>query len=265
MKISNILNKFLQASSLLICSNIIMGLTMLLVYFLGPNTWLTEMLIYGPIFSILIVLVRDQFTFSYIVSCILAILHGFAHKYYPFLDSNIGVNKNIDVWQDQIMHLGQIIIFTYIFYRYSNRLMQNMYLSLIIGNLINVIVGFYCWGKSCHEFYVWISLLPALSSGLHFAIGTLCHTDILTASFGFLLQGTSSILTFFLFKSSDEILKLFALCRFFELYFIVPHYVGYFNSRYLICKDKENSNNKIFQILGIFKIPTIKNYLKKNN
>ena len=51
--------------------------------------------------------------------------------------------------------------------------------------------------------------------------------------YGFIIQGSSSIITYFLFKASDDMLKLFALCRFFELYFIVPHYIGYIYGRYI--------------------------------
>ena len=229
---------------------------MYLVYILGPNTIWSDILIYGPIISIIIVLIRDKFTFSYIISCVLAFLHGFAHKFYPFLNSEVGVDKNVDVWQDQTIHLGQIIVFASLYYQHSNRFFRNIYLFLIFGNLLNVVLGFYCWGKICHDFYVWISLFPALSSGLHFAIGSLYHVDKETATIGFVIQGVSSILTYFLFKSSDDILKLFALCRFFEIYFMAPHYVGYFHSRYKISKLLE-SKNKILQILGIESIPLV--------
>ena len=128
---------------------------------------------------------------------------------------------------------------------------------LILGNIINVLTGFFCWGKTCHNIYVCISILPALSSGLHFAIGSLYHTNINIATCGFLLQGTSSILTYFMFKQSDEILKLFALCRFFELYFIVPHYVGYFNSRFQIVREMSNISyfDKFMYFLGCYSIP----------
>jgi hypothetical protein len=245
---------------LLSTSNIIIALKMFIVYILGVNTIWSDILIYGPILLIIIVLIRDKFTFSYVISCILALLHGLAHKFYPFLNSEIGVDKSIDVWQDQTIHLGQIIIFASLYYYNSNTIFKNTYLFLIIGNLVNVILGFYCWGKSCHDFYVWVSLFPALSSGLHFAIGSLYHTDKETATIGFILQGISSISTYFLFKSSDDILKLFALCRFFEIYFVVPHYVGYFHSRYKITKLLE-SKNRFFQILGIHNIPLLNRVL----
>lgn len=252
MQIKKILTPFF----LLLLSNVLLASTMYLVYILGANSIWSDILIYGPILSIITVLIRDKFTFSYVISCILAFLHGFAHKFYPFLNSDIGVDKNIDVWQDQSIHFGQIIVFSSLYYQQSNRLFKNIYLFLVFGNLLNVILGFYCWGKSCHDFYVWVSLFPALSSGLHFAIGCLYHTDVTAASIGFIIQGTSSIATYFLFRNSNEILKLFAFCRFFELYFIVPHYVGYFHSRYKISKLLE-SKDKILQILGINSIPLL--------
>ena len=50
--------------------------------------------------------------------------------------------------------------------------------------------------------------------------------------YGFVLQGTSSVITYFLFKASDDLLKLFALCHFFEVYFIASHYIGFFYGRH---------------------------------
>ena len=115
------IKKILSAFFLLIFSNILIASTMYLVYILGPNTIWSDILIYGPIISIIIVLIRDKFTFYYIISCVLAFLHGFAHKFYPFLNSEVGVDKNVDVWQDQTIHLGQIIVFASLYYQHSNR------------------------------------------------------------------------------------------------------------------------------------------------
>ena len=102
----------------------------------------------------------------------------------------------------------------------------------IAANLVNVLAGYFCWGKECHEIYVAISLFPALASGLHFAAGALFRAPPKVAAAGFTMQAFSSLSTYFLFKASDDILKTFALCRFFEIYFIAPHYVGYFVSRF---------------------------------
>ena len=65
-----------------------------------------------------------------------------------------------------------------------------------------------------------------------------------------------------MFKQSDEILKLFALCRFFEIYFIVPHYIGYFNSRYQIVREMKNTSyfDRLMYFLGCYSLPlSIKN------
>ena len=64
-------------------------------------------------------------------------------------------------------------------------------------------------------------------------------------------------MTYFLFNGSDDILKTLARCRFFEIYFIAPHYIGFFHGRYLITKtlpNFENMNNdeKLLRILGIY-------------
>lgn len=244
---------------LLTISNFMIIFTMFIVYNLGKNSILSDIIIYCPIILIIIVLIRDKFSFYFIFSCFISIIHGLSHKYYPFLDEKVGVNKEIDVWQDQIVHLNQAILLYSIYYNNSNLLLKKMFSIFIGGNILNVILGFFCWGKSCHNIYEWISLLPALASGFHFAIGSLYHTPIETATTGFIIQGMSSISTYFLFRSSDDILKLFAICRFFEIYFIVPHYIGYFYSRYILSKkisekNSESKINKIFQILGIYNI-----------
>lgn len=260
MKLSNICGyNIIQSFSLLTISNILIFINMFTVYILGKDSIFSDLLIYLPIVLILTVLVRDKFTFSFIFSCFLAFCHGLAHKFYPFLDENLGVNTSIDVWQDQILHLGQAVLFSSLYYDYSNTFLKKIYGGLIIGNIINVILGFFCWGQYCHNLYVWVSLLPALASGLHFATGALYHTSIETATCGFLIQATSSILTYFLFKSSDDILKMFALCRFFEIYFIVPHYVGFFNSRYIVTRNTCNNSkiNTFLQILGVYSITVI--------
>lgn len=254
------LSSVIHSSFLLIASNLLILITMSLVYFLGKDTVLSDILIYGPISAIIFVLIRDKFTFSFVFSCILALLHGLAHKFYPFLDEVVGVNTSIEVWQDQLIHLGQAILFSSLYYDYYDLFLRRTFGILISGNIINVILGFFCWGEWCHKYYVWVSLLPALASGLHFATGALYHTPLNVATCGFILQGISSISTYFLFKSSDDILKLFALCRFFEIYFIVPHYIGYFYSRYVITKVASNDNSKIntfLQIIGIYSISLI--------
>jgi len=232
---------------------------MFIVYILGKDSISSDILIYAPVILILTRLIRDNFTVSFTYSCFLAFSHGLVHHFYPFLDENIGVNTSIDVWQDQILHLGQAVLFSSLYYDYSNTFLKKIFACLIIGNVINVILGFFCWGNHCHNLYVWVSLLPTLASGLHFATGALYHTSIEIATCGFLIQAISSISTYFLFKSSDDILKIFALCRFFEIYFIVPHYVGFFNSRYIVTQNTSNNSkiNTFLQIVGIYSITII--------
>ena len=131
-------------------------------------------------------------------------------------------------------------------------------------------------GKECHDFYVWVSLLPALASGLHFATGALFHKTSNVGLCGFLFQGLSSVTTYFIFRGSDDILKLFARCRFFEIYFIVPHYVGFFQSRLAIVLNSNDTTAKsigikLFRFLGIIGLPLVssaiplfENYFKSN-
>lgn len=249
---------FRQACLILLGSNFMVGAVMSMVYYFGKESVWSSLLIYGPVSLISIVLIRDRYPLSYTVSNLLAIGHGVAHVTYPFLNEHIGVNKSIDVWQDQIIHMGQSILVGSIFFGHSSMRIRVMSLVFVLCNLINVIVGYNCWGQWCHNLYVWVSLAPALASGLHFATGCLFQNEKKIATYGFLIQGTSSIITFFLFKASDDILKLFALCRFFEVYFIVPHYIGFFYGRYVMYKQ---FNNRIrgpipsfLEIIGI--LPT---------
>lgn len=149
------------------------------------------------------------------------------------------------------------MLFSSIFLNNSSLLFTVYSFTFMLGNLFNVILGYNCWGEACHDLYVWVSLLPALSSGLHFATGALFQTTKETCSIGFAIQGCSSIMTYFMFKGSDDILKIFARCRFFEIYFIAPHYVGFFHGRYLITKTLSNyetmSNGEIFlRVVGIY-------------
>jgi hypothetical protein len=253
------------AGALLTASNFLVYSMMSVVYMFGKDSILSNLFIYGPIAGIVTTSVRDKYSFTFVLSSSLAAAHGVAHVVYPFLDEITGVNHSIDVWQDQLLHLGQSVLFSSIFMDNSSLLFTVYSFAFMIGNLFNVVLGYNCWGESCHDLYVWVSLLPALSSGLHFATGTLFQTTKETSTFGFAIQGCSSIMTYFMFKGSDDILKIFARCRFFEIYFIAPHYVGFFHGRYLITKtlpnyEKMNNNEKLLRILGIYS-----NELTKDN
>ena len=53
-------------------------------------------------------------------------------------------------------------------------------------------------------------------------------------------------------------LKLFAVCRFFEIYFIVPHYTGFFYGRYMIHKNMNRESsviNSVLEIIGVRPMP----------
>jgi hypothetical protein len=247
-------SNIMQACMLLLGSNIMVGTVMGMVYYLGKESIVSSLLIYAPVTMISVVLIRDKYPMSYVVSNLLAIGHGLAHVTYPFLNEHIGVDKSVDVWQDQIIHLGQSLLVGGIFFGSSGIQFRASALLFILCNLVNVIVGYNCWGQWCHNLYVWISLAPALASGLHFATGTLFHNSKSVAKYGFVIQGMSSVITFFLFKASDDMLKLFAVCRFFEIYFIVPHYTGFFYGRYIIHKNSNSKTglvNSVLEISGI--------------
>lgn len=253
------------AGALLTASNVLVYSMMAIVYIFGKETLLSNLFIYGPIAGIITTSVRDKYSFTFVLSSSLAAAHGVAHVVYPFLHEVTGVNHSIDVWQDQLLHLGQSVLFSSIFLNNSSLLFTVYSFAFMLGNLFNVILGYNCWGESCHDLYVWVSLLPALSSGLHFATGTLFQTTKETCTLGFAIQGCSSIMTYFMFKGSDDILKIFARCRFFEIYFIAPHYIGFFHSRYLITKTLPNYDNmdkleKVLRIMGIYS-----NHITKDN
>lgn len=240
-----------KAVSLLALSNFMVGTVMSLVYYLGKESIYSSLLIYGPVSLISVVLIRDNYSKPYLFSNILAICHGIAHLVFPFLNEHIGVNKEIDVWQDQIVHLLQATLFASLFFNNSGSKFKILSILFVMANVLNVLLGYYCWGEQCHNLYVWVSLSPALASGLHFATGTLFQQTREVAKLGFMIQGTSSIITFFLFKSSDDMLKLFALCRFFEVYFIASHYIGFFYGRYQKSQQKK-CVPLILETLGIY-------------
>lgn len=238
---STMLSNILEAGLLLLGANIATLSSMFIVYLVGNQSLISWVLIYVPILAINTVSLRDQAPLLYILSQWLAIAHGLAHQIFPFLDEHVGVNRSVDVWQDQILHLGQALLFVAILFSQSSKVFRTLAVLFVVGSIINVALGYTCWGQPCHDLYVWLALVPALASGLHHATGALVHTSRDVAVAGFAMQGTSSILTYFLFKSSDDILKTFALSRFFELYFIAPHYVGFFYSRYRLFQKAEET------------------------
>eukprot|EP00931_Biecheleriopsis_adriatica_P007817 TRINITY_DN109070_c0_g1_i1.p1 TRINITY_DN109070_c0_g1~~TRINITY_DN109070_c0_g1_i1.p1 ORF type:complete len:536 (+),score=100.70 TRINITY_DN109070_c0_g1_i1:92-1699(+) len=248
----------LKAAGLLFVSNMLLAVHMAVIYALGKNTLESALVIYGPITLCTLVLMRDENWVGMIWSCMLAVAHGIAHVVYPFLDEIHGVVTSVDVWQDQLLHAGQAFLFSALWFNKASFLGRASLLVFCAASLCNAIIGYLCWGKSCHMLYIWMALVPSLASGLHFAYGCLYYSCERVAAYGFLLQGASSITTYFLFKRSDDMLKLFALCRFFEVYFIVPHLVGLFYGRFLMRGGEAQQpweRAEISEILGIDSTP----------
>lgn len=214
---------FLRGPWLLLQANIALALHMGAVYYLGKNSWASHAVVYGPITLFIIELLWKGYSKLMIASTVIAHLHGIAHVIYPFLDEHQGVVYDVAVWQDQVLHALQGALFFWLWYKKSPAQFNVLVGIFVCGLVLNVIVGYFCWGRECHAFYVWISLIPATAAGIHFAMGALFNSGTKTGAFGFALQGTSAIINYFLFRSSDDMLMFFARCRFFELYTIAPH------------------------------------------
>merc|ERR1712232_1482100 len=201
----------------------------------GEKSMYSTVIIYGPLSVAVTLMIRDNMSKVMIISSCIALLHGLAHKVYPFLDSTTGVNHEVDVWQDQILHAFQGVLFGFIFWKSSGATFKTCTKVFVAGLVLNVLVAIPCWNSWCYDTYVWLSLIPATASGLHFAIGTLPYVPERVGWYACLMQGASSISTYFIFRSSDDILKFFAACRFFEVYFIAPHLVGAIYARLAVC------------------------------
>jgi len=125
-------------------------------------------------------------------------------------------------------------------------------LLFIAGNIFNIGVGYHCWTSWCYPLYVNISLIPALSAGLHFAIGGMlkCPRGVCVWLCGF--QAFFTAIYWYSFKSSDDILKLFAGTRYFELFAIAPHLVSYINGRLALTSvDPSTYQSPWMHTLGI--------------
>ena len=116
-----------------------------------PPSWLSWLLIYGPILGITTVVCRDQYSFTFAFSTWLAIAHGLAHVIFPFLDEHLGVVKSVSVWEDQTLHLGQAILFATILKGEKSNYFRVGAGLFILANCVNVAAGYLCWGKACHE------------------------------------------------------------------------------------------------------------------
>lgn len=215
------------AISRITACNAVVGTLMGLVFVCGKNSHISTGLIYGPALALLAYSIKKQLPVVFSLSIFVSICHALAHVIYPFLDEVQGVNTGIDVWQDQSVHLFQSLFVSCIFFG-SPRNFPLLVSLFVLANVANVVLGYFCWGQSCHDTYVWVTLAPALASGLSYAAAGFFQTPKEVATLGFLLQGSSSVMTFFAFKASINVLKVNALCRFFEIYFIAPHYVAFF-------------------------------------
>lgn len=233
MVLSQNMKNLLMPPWLLLQANISLGIHMAAVYYLGKNSWASHAVVYGPITIFICELLYNGNSKLMIVSAIVAHWHGLAHVLYPFLDEKLGVVYDVAVWQDQLLHAVQGFLFFWLWYKKSPAQFNTLIFVFCCGLIFNVIVGYFCWGRECHAFYVWISLVPATAAGIHFAMGALFNSGEKAGAFGFALQGCSAIINYFLFRSSDDMLMFFARCRFFELYTIAPHVHAWLRSKFV--------------------------------
>jgi len=227
------LKDFAHAAGMIMLGNLSVGANLAVVWHLGQTSPWSAVVIYGPLAIAVFFMIRDKVSKVMIFSSCIALGHGLAHLFFPFLDSVKGVNHEVDVWQDQILHAFQGVLFSYIFWQHSNVFFKVFCKLFCAGLVLNVLVAIPCWNSWCYDAYVWLSLIPATASGLHFAIGTIAYVPERVGWYACVMQGASSVCTYFIFRSSDDILKFFAACRFFEVYFIAPHLVGAIYSRFV--------------------------------
>lgn len=218
-----------DAMKILLRFNVSLGCGLSAIYLLGKTSTLSSLLIYGPASIVCLAMLKDK-EHLMALSMFVAIIHGFAHVRYPFLDEVQGVVKSVDVWQDQAIHLLQAVIFQHMWW-HKGKAVQVCTSVFTAACMLDVLVGYACWGQWCHELYVWVSLSAATASGIHVGIGATYRQKEDTQWNAHLLQAASAIINYFVFKGSDDILKLFAVCRFFELYFIIGHLHGFAEDR----------------------------------
>ncbi len=256
------------AGGLLAISNVITYSMIPLVYLLGKNPTLTNTLIYMPILIMIMTSVRDKYSFIFVLSCIHVVLHGLGHIAYPLVDeSDIGHNKSVEAWPDVLFHSMEAVLFCNILMKNSSVVFKMFSFAFIIANFLSILVAHSCWGKECHELCLWVMLLTTISGGSHHAMAALFQTTKEVCTYGSVIQIFSAIITYSISKFlTYDIMIIYARYRIYELYFIVPHYVGYFHSRYLITKTlpnyyKMNNITKILKIIGIYSHEITKNNL----
>ena len=229
---SNSNNSLIQATKRLLEAQAMVCSLMSLVYYFGNTSLISTVIIYGPITLLSTYAIINNYSRIYVCACLLAIAHGYCHCIYKFLNESIGVNTMVPVWQDQILHLFQAILFSVLFFD-RGRLFKILTTLFVIGNICNVIVGYNCWQTSCYYIYTWMAIIPTLSSGYHFALGCLFQSSRETAIYGFVMEGGVAMVIYLLFgDGTTRIIKLFSKLRFFEIYFIGPCYIGFLNYKY---------------------------------
>jgi len=97
---------------------------------------------------------RDGYSKIVVISCLIAIAHGFTHLKFPFLDEALGVVHDVDVWQDQCVHGSQALLFGYVWYDKMNKWGKLALLVFILGNITNVVVGYNCWNSWCYDLFL---------------------------------------------------------------------------------------------------------------
>merc|ERR1712232_723925 len=253
------LDRALVAVLLLLQGSLLLVLHIGVVYLLGKESIISVIFIYAPITFMLLVHVRDKYSHVVVISCLIAIAHGLAHLNYPFLDDVHGVNHEVDVWQDQCVHCSQAFLFAYIWWDHLNQVGKVAVSMFTLACIVNIGVGYHCWNSWCYDLYVWVSLPAAIASGLHFAIGAMFKCPPGVGKWLCFFQGLQTIGFYFFFKSSDEVLKIFATTRFFEIYFIVPHFIGFINGRLdLHFKSASECTSPVAHVLGVERTPTNK-------
>ena len=162
--------------------------------------FVADFVIYTPLIALFVCCLRDNYSPVYIFSVMLALCHGLAHVFFPFLDTN-GVNGKISVFEDQTIHLLQSIFVCLLLWGKNGRRWPLYAHVFVSANVLNVVAGFLLWGHPLyHSAYVWWTLFPALASGLMFASSCFFQMPKEAAVLGLLIQGATSILTFFFFK-----------------------------------------------------------------
>jgi len=253
---SESLDQAMSAAVILIQGSVLLGAHMFLVHMMGNWSIGSYLLIYGPITIMTLILIRDGYSHIAVISSVLAIGHGCMHLNFPFLDEHLGVVREVDVWQDQCVHASQAVLVGYVWWEKLPKFGRIALIIFLLGNATNCIVGYFCWNSWCYEMYVWVSMFPAVAGGLHFAVAAMLKCPPGVGKWLCAFQGVQTVFFFFFFKSSDEVLKFFAATRFFEIYNICPHFIGFINARLdLYWVSPQDCKSPIAHVLGFERTP----------